>query len=139
VRDVLYSTTQEANITIPGSGLIEPLPTWTASGVTQTSSSAGGITYVPSVFENAPNDPNSAALIDTQGYRVLSSPNRVATYFVQSGEAVQYDLSPMFGPDRMFIGGRPGTLENTGALFVTASARNASGYITATLDWEEQQ
>jgi hypothetical protein len=139
VQDVLYSTTQEANITIPGSGLIESLPTWTASGVTQTSTSAGGITYVPSVFENAPNDPNSAALIDTQGYRVLASPNRVATYFVQSGEAVQYDLSPMFGPDRMFIGGRPGTVENTGALFVTASARNVSGYITATLDWEEQQ
>ena len=91
------------------------------------------------MFENAPNRVNSAAMVDIKGYRVLDNPNRVATYFVQSGEAVQYDLSPVFGSDRMFIGGAPGTIENTGALFVTASARNGSGYITATLDWEEQQ
>ena len=95
--------------------------------------------HVASKFEDSPSKLNSAALVDKQGYRVLESPNRVATYFVQSGEAVQYDLSPVFGPDRMFIGGAPGTIENTGALFVTASARNGSGYISATLDWEEQQ
>jgi hypothetical protein len=139
VTDVLYTTAPESVITIPGSGTSNTLPTWTASGVTQTSAAAGGITYVGSVFENAPNRVNSAAMIDTKGYRVLDSPNRVATYFIQSGEAVQYDLSPVFGSDRMFIGGTPGTVENTGALFVTASARNGSGYITATLDWEEQQ
>lgn len=139
IRDVLYTTTPESNITIPGSGTVVTLPTWTASGVTQSSTQAGGITYVASKFENAPHNVNSAALVDKQGYRVLESPNRVATYFVQSGEAVQYDLSPLFGEDRMFIGGLPGTIENTGALFVTAAARNGSGYITATLDWEEQQ
>ena len=139
IRDVLYTTTPESNLRIPGSGTIVTLPTWTTDGVTQSSAQAGGITYVASKFENAPHNVNSAALIDKQGYRVLESPNRVATYFVQSGEAVQYDLSPMFGEDRMFIGGAPGTIENTGALFVTAAARNGSGYITATLDWEEQQ
>ena len=139
VTDVLYTTAPESVITLPGSGTSVTLPTWTASGVTQTSAAAGGITYVGSVFENAPNRVNSAAMIDTKGYRVLDTPNRVATYFVQSGEAVQYDLSPVFGSDRMFIGGTPGTIENTGALFVTASARNGSGYVTATLDWEEQQ
>jgi hypothetical protein len=139
VTDVLYTTATAANMLLPGSGTSNTLPTWTASGVTQTSVSAGGITYVGSVFENAPNRVNSAALVDTKGYRVLSNPNRVATYFIQSGEAVQYDLSPVFGADRMFIGGTPGTVENTGALFVTAAARTGSGYITATLDWEEQQ
>ena len=139
ISDVLYTDTSEANITIPGSGTSNVLPTWNASGVTVSSASAGGITYVGSVFEDSPNRVNSAALIDTKGYRVLQSPNRVATYFVQSGEAVQYDLDSIFGADRMFIGGAPGTVENTGALFVTASARNGSGYIAATLDWEEQQ
>ena len=139
VTDVLYTTTSEANITIPGSGTSNTLTYWGASGVTQSSTSAGGITYVGSVFEDSQSRANSAALIDTKGYRVLNNPNRVATYFVQSGEAVQFDLSPIFGPDRMFIGGTPGTPQNTGALFVTASARNGSGYITATLDWEEQQ
>lgn len=139
INDVLYTTAPESVITIPGSGTAVTLPTWTASGVTQSSTNAGGITYVASKFEDSPSKLNSAALVDKQGYRVLESPNRVATYFVQSGEAVQYDLSPIFGPDRMFIGGAPGTIENTGALFVTASARNGSGYISATLDWEEQQ
>lgn len=139
INDVLYTTAPESVITIPGSGTAVTLPTWTASGVSQSSTNAGGITYVASKFEDSPSKLNSAALVDKQGYRVLESPNRVATYFVQSGEAVQYDLSPIFGPDRMFIGGAPGTIENTGALFVTASARNGSGYISATLDWEEQQ
>jgi len=139
VQDVLYTTTAEANITIPGSGSIFTFPLWTVSGVTQSDALAGGDTYAASKFEDAQNKLNPAATVDKQGYRVLQSPNRVATYYVQSGEAVQYDLSPIFGPDRMFIGGVPGTVENTGALFVTASARNGSGYISASLDWEEQQ
>jgi hypothetical protein len=139
VQDIVYTTTDETNITIPGSGQTVELPSWTTSGVSQSNTLAGGITYVASKFEDPQNKLNSAALVDKQGYRVLQNPNRVATYFVQSGEAVQYDLNPMFGPDKMFIGGVPGTVENTGALFVTASARNGSGYLFATLDWEEQQ
>jgi hypothetical protein len=139
VQDILFTTTAESNITIPGSGSVTTFPLWTVSGVTQSDALAGGDTYRASKFEDAQNKLNPAAVVDKQGYRVLQSPNRVATYYVQSGEAVQYDLSPIFGPDRMFIGGVPGTIENTGALFVTASARNGSGYISASLDWEEQQ
>jgi len=139
VQDILFTTTAESNITIPGSGSVTTFPLWTVSGVTQSDALAGGDTYRASKFEDAQNKLNPAAVVDKQGYRVLQSPNRVATYYVQSGEAVQYDLSPIFGPDRMFIGGVPGTIENTGALFVTASARNGSGYILASLDWEEQQ
>jgi hypothetical protein len=139
ITDVVYTTDTVANIPIPGSGTTNAVTVWTASGVTQSSTTAGGITYVAAEFKDSPHSSVSAAVVDQKGYKVLSSPNRLGTYFIQSGEAVQYDLNPLFGQGKMFVGGRPGTVETTGALYITASARNGSGYITATLDWEEQQ
>jgi hypothetical protein len=62
----------------------------------------------------------------------------VATYFLGSGETKQFDLSNLFGPDKMFITGPPGTAFNTGGLFVVATARVGSGIASAMLNWEEQ-
>ena len=139
INDIVYTTAPRSVITLPGSGTVNELPLWTASGVTTSSTAAGGITYVASEFKASPHSPVAAGAVDQKGYKVLANPNRLGTYYVQSGEAVQYDLTPLFGQDKMFIGGRAGTVENTGAFYITASARNGSGYITATLDWEEQQ
>jgi hypothetical protein len=125
--------------TIPGSGGTAAIAQWDAvSGVTQNSSSAGGTTYVANKFEASSSDPLSAVLVDTQGYRVLKSPQRIGTYFLGSGETKQFDLSNLFGPDKMFITGQPGTVNNSGALFVVATARTGSGVASATLNWEEQ-
>jgi hypothetical protein len=77
-------------------------------------------------------------LVDTQGYRTLRSPQRISTYFVGSGETKQFDLSGLFGPDKMFITGKPDTAFNSGAVFVVATARTGSGVASATLNWEEQ-
>jgi hypothetical protein len=68
----------------------------------------------------------------------LKSPQRIGTYFLGSGETKQFDLSNLFGPDKMFITGQPGTVNNSGALFVVATARTGSGVASATLNWEEQ-
>jgi len=125
--------------TIPGSGGTAAITQWdAASGVTQNSSSAGGTTYVANKFEASSSDPLSAVLVDTQGYRVLKSPQRIGTYFLGSGETKQFNLSNLFGPDKMFITGQPGTVNNSGALFVVATARTGSGVASATLNWEEQ-
>lgn len=124
---------------VPGSGATSAIAQWsTASGLSQDSSSAGGTSYVANKFEASSSDPLSAVLVDTQGYRTLKSAQRVATYFLGSGETKQFDLSNLFGPDKMFITGRPGTVFNSGALFVVATARTSSGVASATLNWEEQ-
>jgi hypothetical protein len=62
----------------------------------------------------------------------------VATVFVGSGETKQFDLTHVFGPDKMFITGAPNTAFNTGGLFVVATARVGSGVASAMLNWEEQ-
>jgi len=62
----------------------------------------------------------------------------VATFFIASGDTKQFDLSSLFGPDKMFITGAPGTAFNSGALFVVATARAGSGVASATINWEEQ-
>ena len=124
---------------VPGSGATNAISQWNAtSGLSQDSSSAGGVSYVANKFEASSSDPLSAVLVDTQGYRTLKSAQRVATYFLGSGETKQFDLSNLFGPDKMFITGRPGTVFNSGALFVVATARTSSGVASATLNWEEQ-
>jgi hypothetical protein len=124
---------------VPGSGITQAVSSWTTiSGLTQDSASAGGATYVANKFEASSSDPLSAVLVDSQGYRVLKSPQRIATYFLGSGETKQFDLSNLFGPDKMYITGAPGTPLNSGALFVVATARGASGVASATLNWEEQ-
>jgi hypothetical protein len=135
---VVVQGTAEERI-VPGSGITQAVSSWTVtSGVSQDSASAGGATYVANKFEASSSDPLSAVLVDSQGYRVLKSPQRIATYFLGSGETKQFDLSNLFGPDKMYITGAPGTPLNSGALFVVATARGASGVASATLNWEEQ-
>jgi len=125
-----------SNFDTVGSGATRAIPTFVVSGVTQTAA-AGGTDYVAHKFENA-SDPLSAVLVDKQGLKAMPTTNRVATVFIGSGETKQFDLSHVFGPDKMFITGAPGTTFNTGALFVVATARVGSGIASAMLNWEEQ-
>jgi hypothetical protein len=138
LNDVVVTLGPYANLAIQGSGSATALTTWTVSGVTQSATAAGGTSYVANKFENDPNNPLSAVLTDKQGYRTLYSPQPVATFFIGSGETKQFDLSNVFGPDKMFITGAPGTVYNSGALFLVATARTGSGVASATLNWEEQ-
>jgi hypothetical protein len=139
LNDVVVVRGTAAERIVPGSGVTQAVSSWTTvSGLTQDSASAGGATYVANKFEASSSDPLSAVLVDTQGYRTLKSPQRIATYFLGSGETKQFDLSTLFGPDKMYITGAPGTPLNSGALFVVATARGASGVASATLNWEEQ-
>ena len=139
LNDVVVTLGTAEERIVPGSGTTTAISQWSAaSGLSQDSSSAGGTSYVANKFEASSSDPLSAVLIDSQGYRTLRSPQRVATYFIGSGETKQFDLSNLFGPDKMFIAGRPGTINNSGALFVMATSRAASGVASVTLNWEEQ-
>jgi hypothetical protein len=126
------------SIATPGNGATKAIVTFTASGVSQSSIDAGGTDYTAHKFEASVSDPLSAVLVDKQGSKTISTANRVATYFIGSGETKQFDLSNVFGPDKMFITGAPGTQFNTGALFVMATARVGSGIASAMLNWEEQ-
>jgi hypothetical protein len=139
LNDVVVVLGDEEERQTPGSGIAQAVSAWSAvSGLTQDSAAAGGTTYVANKFEASSSDPLSAVLVDTQGYRTLRSPQRISTYFVGSGETKQFDLSGLFGPDKMFITGKPGTAFNSGAVFVVATARTGSGVASATLNWEEQ-
>ena len=138
LSDVVVTLGPSSALTTQGSGSTTAITTWTVSGVTQSATAAGGTSYVANKFENDPSSPLSAVLTDKQGYRTLYSPQRVATFFIGSGETKQFDLSNVFGPDKMFITGAPGTVYNSGALFLVATARTGSGIASATLNWEEQ-
>jgi hypothetical protein len=138
LNDVVLARGTASGLTLQGSGSTTAITTWTVSGVTQSATVAGGTSYVANKFENDPSNPLSAALADRQGYRTLYSPQSAATFFIGSGETKQFDLSNVFGPDKMFIAGMPGTVYNSGALFLVATARTGSGVASATLNWEEQ-
>lgn len=139
VSDVVIAQQPLATRLIPGSGTTQAQTSWPlVSGMTENATAAGGTSYIANKFENSLADPLSAALADRQGYRTLRGGQRVATYFIGSGESRSFDLSPLFGPDKMFITGQPGSIESTGALFVVASARTASGEASASITWEEQ-
>jgi hypothetical protein len=138
LNDVVLAYGTASGLTTQGSGSTTAITTWTVSGVTQSATAAGGTSYVANKFENDPSSPLSAVLTDKQGYCTLYSPQRVATFFIGSGETKQFDLSNVFGPDKMFITGAPGTVYNSGALFLVATARTGSGIASATLNWEEQ-
>jgi hypothetical protein len=134
-------TIAEGNYTLvltPGSGATREVSAWTVSGLTQSSVAAGGTDYAAHKFEDALCDPLSAVLVDRQGSKAISTANKLATFFIGSGQTKQFDLSHVFGPDKMFITGPPGTDFNTGALFVMATARTGSGLASVTLNWEEQ-
>jgi hypothetical protein len=138
LSDVVVTLGASSGLTVQGVGSATAITTWTVSGITQSATAAGGTSYVANKFENDPNNPLSAVLTDKQGYRTLYSPQPVATFFIGSGETKQFDLSNVFGPDKMFITGAPGTVYNSGALFLVATARTGSGVASATLNWEEQ-
>lgn len=139
VSDVVIAQQPLATRLVPGSGFVQAQTSWPlSSGFTENATAAGGTNYVANKFENSLADPLSAALADRQGYRTLRGGQRVATYFIGSGDSRSFDLSPLFGPDKMFITGQPGSIESTGALFVVATARTASGEASASITWEEQ-
>jgi hypothetical protein len=139
VSDVVLAEQALTTRLIPGSGSTQAQTSWPlSSGMTENSALAGGTEYVANKFEASLADPLSAVLVDRQGQRVLRGGQRVATYFIASGESRQFDLSPLFGPDKMFITGQPGSIESTGALFVVATARTASGEASMSVNWEEQ-
>jgi len=120
-----------------GSGATKAIGSFTVSGTSQTIP-AGGSGYVAHKFEDALADPLSAVLVDRQGSYAISTDNKVATYFLGADETKTFSLDNVFGPDKMFIAGAPGTSFNTGALFVMATARSGSGIASAMLNWEEQ-
>lgn len=138
LNDVVLTLGTAAQLITRGSGSTAAITTWTVSGITQSATVAGGTSYVANKFEDNPLEPLSAVLADKQGYRTLRSPQTVATFFIGSGETKQFDLSNVFGPDKMFIAGKPGTMNNSGALFLVATARTGSGVASATFNWEEQ-
>jgi hypothetical protein len=126
------------NLTTVGSGVTRAVTAFSVvSGLTETAAT-GGANYVAHKFEDAISDPLSAALVDRQGTKAMPTDNRVATFFIGSGETKQFDLSNVFGPDKMFMTGAPESVFNTGALFVMATARVGSGIASAMLNWEEQ-
>jgi hypothetical protein len=126
-----------SDITIPGSGAANAITTWTTSGLTQDATAAGGINYTAHKFEN-PSDPLSAVIADSAGCKAMPITNRVATFFLGAGQTKQFDMTHVFGPDKMFITGAPGTDFNTGGMFVVATARAGSGLASVTVNWEEQ-
>jgi hypothetical protein len=139
VSDVVIAQQPLSVRLVPNNGSTQAQTSWPlASGMTQDATAAGGTSYIANKFENSLADPLSAALADRQGYRTLFGGQRVASYFIGSGESKSFDLSPLFGPDKMFITGQPGSVESTGGLFVVATARTASGEASASITWEEQ-
>lgn len=139
VSDVVIAKQPLSMRLLPGSGTTQAQTSWPlSSGYTEDASAAGGSNYIANKFEESLSDPLSAALADRQGYRVLRGGQRVATYFIGSGESRSFELGSLFGPDKMFITGQPGSIESTGALFVVATARTASGEASASINWEEQ-
>jgi len=122
----------------PNTGATKAITTFTVSGLSQSAVAAGGTDYIAHKFEDALADPLSACIVDRQGSYTMPVDNRVATYFLGADETKSFDLSNVFGPDKMFITGPPGSRFNTGALFVMATARAGSGIAGATLNWEEQ-
>jgi hypothetical protein len=122
----------------PNVGATKAITTFTVSGLSQSAVAAGGTDYIAHKFEDALADPLSACIVDRQGSYAIPTDNRVATYFLGADETKFFDLSNVFGPDKMFITGPPGSQFNTGALFVMATARAGSGIAGATLNWEEQ-
>jgi hypothetical protein len=121
-----------------GSGATKAVSNFTLSGLSQSTTAAGGSGYIAHKFEDALADPLSAVLVDRQGSYVIPTDNKVATYFLGADETKTFSLNNVFGPDKMFITGAPGTAFNTGALFVMATARSGSGIASAMLNWEEQ-
>jgi hypothetical protein len=139
LSDLVYTTVSSSAITSAPANSTVALTEWTTSGVAITSTDAGGPTYRSNQFSVPSSNRLSACLVDTQGYRILETPERVATYFVASGQVVTLDLSNIFGPDKRYLAGPLTSVFSTGSLYLTGQARTGSGFAQATLNWEEQQ
>ena len=132
-------TVLEGDYTTPGSGIATAIPTFTTlSGLSEDSTAAGGTSYVAHKFEDALCDPLSGVLVDRQGYKVVPTTNRVATFFLGADQTKQFDLTNVFGPDKMWLTRDRNTANTYTALFVVATSRAGSGLASATLNWEEQ-
>lgn len=131
-------TVLEDAYTTPGSGISTGIAAFTTlSGITESSTAAGGTTYVAHKFEDALCDPLSGVLVDRQGYKVVSTTNRLATFFLGADQTKQFDLSHAFGPDKMWLTTEPFSLSKR-SLFVVATSRGGNGIASAMLNWEEQ-
>jgi len=135
ISDVVIS---EGNVGVVDVGTTKAVASFVVSGVAQNTTAAGGTDYIAHKFEDALADPLSACIVDRQGSYAMPVDDRLATYFLGADETKFFDLSNVFGPDKMFITGPPGSQFNTGTLFVMATARTGSGIAGATLNWEEQ-
>jgi hypothetical protein len=137
--DVVITLGTREERLVPGSGTATAIAQWSSiSGLTQDASQAGGLAYVANKFESSTSNPLSAVLVDQQGYRVLRNPELITSCFVGANQSRQFDLSNFFGPDKMFIAGKPGTAFNSGALFIVATSRDGTGSVDVTVNWEEQ-
>lgn len=132
-------TILEGDYTVPGSGIATGISAFTTlSDVTENSTAAGGTSYLAHKFEDALCDPLSGVLVDRQGYKVMSTTtNRVATLFLAADQTTQFDLSRMFGPDKMWLTLDTNSANTYTALFVVATSRSGTGIASATLNWEE--
>ena len=132
-------TVLEGEYTTPSSGISTAITAFTTlSGLSEDSTAAGGTSYVAHKFEDALCDPLSGVLVDRQGYKVIPTTNRVATFFLGADETKQFDLSYVFGPDKMFISLEKNSQNIYTGLFVVVTSRAGSGLASATLNWEEQ-
>lgn len=132
-------TVHQGSITTVGSGSSIAITAFdTLSDLTESSTAAGGTGYVAHKFEDALSDPLSGVLVDRQGTKVISTANRVATFFLGADETKQFDLSNVFGPDKMFITRDDNSTNTKTSLFVVATSRGGAGIASATLNWEEQ-
>lgn len=132
-------TILENPVTTPDAGAATAISSFTTvSGLTENASAAGGTGYVAHKFEDAISDPLSCVLVDSQGYKVMPTTNRVATFFIGADETKQIDLSSVFGPDKMFLTRDVNSSNTYTSLFLVATSRAGSGIASATINWEEQ-
>lgn len=131
-------TILEGDYTTPGSGISTGIAAFTTlSGITESSTAAGGANYIAHKFEDALCDPLSGVLVDRQGYKVVSTANRLASFFLGADQTEQFDLSHVFGPDKMWLTTEPFSSFKR-SLFVVATSRGGNGLASAMLNWEEQ-
>lgn len=134
----------EGNWEAQGSGIVTSITAFDqVSGLTENTALAGGSSYVAHKFEGLASNPLSAALVDVQGYKVMSTSQSVVSYFLGANQTKEFDLRQFFGPSRMFTPRRsvdvPLSASNRqDAIFVVATSLGNSGSASASIIWEEQ-
>jgi hypothetical protein len=83
--------------------------------------------------------PIYAGVVDKNSTLPLRASNSISKLFVKGGVDTQFNLTGIFGDDRLALTGTPYNRRNIGALFIQAKALNGgSGVIYTTLNYEEQ-